>query len=204
MRTDMAYRKKAVSEQEKKRIAKRFLTGILGIADDGLLKRLEEKAELINLKKGELYIMEGKSCGKVSFLMEGAAMGWRQEPDGRVQVDSFLVRSGAPVISDGKIGQVSPVNFTMVTSGRILAFPAEVIKEGMESSLELTRAYTKDLLESLRGYMMIRNICQRSARERYEWFLQEYGGCEYKIPDKYIASFLNMAPETLSRIKKEV
>ena len=47
----MAYRKKAVSEQEKKRIVKRFLTGILGIADDGLLKRLEEKAELIELKK---------------------------------------------------------------------------------------------------------------------------------------------------------
>ena len=163
----MAYRKKAVSEQEKKRIAKRFLTGILGIADDGLLKRLEEKAELIELKKGELYIMEGKSCGKVSFLLEGAVMGWRQEPDGRVQVDSFLVRSGAPVISDGKIGQVSPVNFTMVTSGRILTF-------------------------------------QRSARERYEWFLQEYGGYRYRIPDKYIASFLNMAPETLSRIKKEV
>ncbi len=170
----MAYRKKAVSEQEKKRIAKRFLTGILGIADDGLLKRLEEKAELIDLKKGELYIMEGKSCGKVSFLMEGAAMGWRQEPDGRVQVDSFLVRSGAPVISDGKIGQVSPVNFTMVTSGRILAFPAGTVREGLE------------------------------GRERYEWFLQEYGGYRYRIPDKYIASFLNMAPETLSRIKKEV
>ena len=67
----MAYRKKAVSEQEKKRIAKRFLTGILGIADDGLLKRLEEKAELIDLKKGELYIMEGKSCGKVSRAGDG-------------------------------------------------------------------------------------------------------------------------------------
>ena len=200
----MAYRKKAVSEQEKKRIVKRFLTGILGIAVDGLLKRLEEKAELIELKKGELYIMEGKSCGKVSFLLEGAVMGWRQEPDGRVQVDSFLVRSGAPVISDGKIGQVSPVNFTMVTSGRILAFPAGTVREGLEGSLELMRAYAEDLLESLRLYMVIRNICQRSARERYEWFLQEYGGCDYRIPDKYIASFLNMAPETLSRIKKEV
>ena len=204
MRTDMAYRKKAVSEQEKKRIVKRFLTGILGIADEGLLKRLEEKAELIDLKKGELYVREGKNCDRVSFLLEGAVMGWRQEPDGRAQVDFFLVRSGAPVISDGKIGQVSPVNFSMVTSGRILAFPAEIIKEGMESSLELTRAYTEDLLENLRGYMMIRNICRRSARERYEWFLQEYGGCDYRIPDKYIASFLNMAPETLSRIKKEV
>ncbi len=200
----MAYRKKAVSEQEKKRIVKRFLTGILGIADEGLLKRLEEKAELIDLKKGELYVREGKNCDRVSFLLEGAVMGWRQEPDGRAQVDFFLVRSGAPVISDGKIGQVSPVNFSMVTSGRILAFPAEIIKEGMESSLELTRAYTEDLLENLRGYMMIRNICRRSARERYEWFLQEYGGCDYRIPDKYIASFLNMAPETLSRIKKEV
>ena len=200
----MAYRKKAVSEKEKKRIVKHFLTDRLGLTDEGLRERLEERAELIDLKKGELYAREGENCNRVSFLLEGAVMGWRQEPDGRVQVDSFLVRSGAPVISDGKIGQVSPVNFTMVTSGRILAFPAEIIKEGMESSLELTRAYTKDLLDSLRGYMMIRNICQRSARERYEWFLQEYGGCEYKIPDKYIASFLNMAPETLSRIKKEV
>lgn len=204
MRTDMTYRKKAVSEKEKKRIVKHFLTDRLGLTDEGLRERLEERAELIDLKKGELYAREGENCNRVSFLLEGAAMGWRQETNGRMQVDSFLVRSGAPVISDGKIGQVSPVNFTMVTSGRILTFPAEVIKEGMESSLELTRAYTKDLLESLRGYMMIRNICQRSARERYEWFLQEYGGCEYKIPDKYIASFLNMAPETLSRIKKEV
>ena len=200
----MAYRKKAVSEQEKKRIVKRFLTGILGIADEGLLKRLEEKAELIDLKKGELYVREGKNCDRVSFLLEGAVMGWRQEPDGRVQVDSFLVRSGAPVISDGKIGQVSPVNFTMVTSGRILAFPAGTVREGLEGSLELMRAYAEDLLESLRLYMVIRNICQRSARERYEWFLQEYGGYRYRIPDKYIASFLNMAPETLSRIKKEV
>lgn len=200
----MTYRKKAVSEKEKKRIVKHFLTDRLGLTDEGLRERLEERAELIDLKKGELYAREGENCNRVSFLLEGAAMGWRQETDGRMQVDSFLVRSGAPVISDGKIGQVSPVNFTMVTSGRILTFPAEVIKEGMESSLELTRAYTKDLLDSLRGYMMIRNICQRSARERYEWFLQEYGGCEYKIPDKYIASFLNMAPETLSRIKKEV
>ena len=200
----MTYRKKAVSEKEKKRIVKHFLTDRLGLTDEGLRERLEERAELIDLKKGELYAREGENCNRVSFLLEGAAMGWRQETDGRMQVDSFLVRSGAPVISDGKIGQVSPVNFTMVTSGRILAFPAGTVREGLEGSLELMRAYAEDLLESLRLYMVIRNICQRSARERYEWFLQEYGGCEYKIPDKYIASFLNMAPETLSRIKKEV
>ena len=204
MRTDMAYRKKAVSEKEKKRIVKHFLTDRLGLTDEGLRERLEERAELIDLKKGELYAREGENCNRVSFLLEGAAMGWRQETDGRMQVDSFLVRSGAPVISDGKIGQVSPVNFTMVTSGRILAFPAGTVREGLEGSLELMRAYAEDLLESLRLYMVIRNICQRSARERYEWFLQEYGGCDYRIPDKYIASFLNMAPETLSRIKKEV
>ena len=74
----------------------------------------------------------------------------------------------------------------------------------MESSPELIRRYTEDLLECMRRCMGVRIICQRSARERYEWFLQEYGGSKYKIPDKYIASFLNMAPETLSRIKKEV
>ena len=64
----MAYRKKAVSEQEKKRIVKRFLTGILGIADDGLLKGLEEKAELIELKKASFISWKEKAAAKsVSF-----------------------------------------------------------------------------------------------------------------------------------------
>jgi CRP-like cAMP-binding protein len=84
MRTDMTYRKKAVSEKEKKRIVKHFLTDRLGLTDEGLRERLEERAELIDLKKGELYAREGENCNRVSFLLEGAAMGWRQETDGRM------------------------------------------------------------------------------------------------------------------------
>ena len=204
MRIAMAYRKKAASEKEKKRTVKGFLEGRLGLTDENMQERLEKQAELIVLKKGDTFIRTGENADRLYFLLEGAAMGWRENPEGRMQADCFLVRSGEPVISDGKIGQTSPVNFSMLTPGRLLAFPSEEIRMEMESSPELIRRYTEDLLECMRRCMGVRIICQRSARERYEWFLQEYGGSKYRIPDKYIASFLNMAPETLSRIKKEV
>lgn len=41
-----------------------------------------------------------------------------------------------------------------------------------------------------------------SAQERYEYFLKEYPKLIQSVPLYYIASFLGMSPETLSRIRK--
>ena len=40
--------------------------------------------------------------------------------------------------------------------------------------------------------------------ERYQWFRQAYPGLSEKISNRYIASFLNMTPVTLSRLKQEL
>jgi len=42
----------------------------------------------------------------------------------------------------------------------------------------------------------------QSAQERYEYFLKEYPELIQSVPLYYIASFLGMSPETLSRIRK--
>ena len=42
----------------------------------------------------------------------------------------------------------------------------------------------------------------QSAQDRYEYFLREYPELIQSVPLYYIASFLGMSPETLSRIRK--
>jgi len=42
----------------------------------------------------------------------------------------------------------------------------------------------------------------QSAQDRYEYFLKEYPELIQSVPLYYIASFLGMSPETLSRIRK--
>jgi len=45
---------------------------------------------------------------------------------------------------------------------------------------------------------------QCSALERYQLFLKEFPGLVNVIPLKFIASYLSMAPETISRIRSEM
>ena len=43
---------------------------------------------------------------------------------------------------------------------------------------------------------------QMAAKERYLFFLKEYAGLEDVVSDRFLASFLDMSPETLSRQKR--
>ena len=43
---------------------------------------------------------------------------------------------------------------------------------------------------------------QMAAKERYLFFLKEYAGLEDVVSDRFLASFLDMLPETLSRQKR--
>ena len=48
-----------------------------------------------------------------------------------------------------------------------------------------------------------RAVSQKTARERYVWFLKAYPGVIDLIPHRYIASYLGMTPITLSRVRNE-
>lgn len=46
-------------------------------------------------------------------------------------------------------------------------------------------------------------LCHTTAMERYRWFLDEYPGLIDRAPHRHIASFLNVTPVTLSRLRRE-
>lgn len=73
----------------------------------------------------------------------------------------------------------------------------------IESSAEHTRAWQTILQELIYQQMeRERDILTSSPIERYRRVLSRSPRLFQEIPNKYIASYLRMTPETLSRIKK--
>ena len=59
------------------------------------------------------------------------------------------------------------------------------------------------LQQALRTHWEIRTmLCQHTAMERYQWFLQTYPALADRVSNKYIASFLGLTPVTLSRLRR--
>ena len=96
----------------------------------------------------------------------------------------------------------SPINLMALTPCELVTLPLPEMLELIRQSPELFQVYSKLLTEALRLHNGIKNaLCNYTAKQKYEWFLQEYPGLIFDVNNRYIASFLHMTPETLSRLR---
>ena len=79
----------------------------------------------------------------------------------------------------------------------------------------LNEKFKDDLNLNIFGRKTIEQVCidkdiriskmlKLDARGRYLWFMEEYPEIIKYAPLKYVASYLGMNPETLSRMRKEI
>ena len=75
----------------------------------------------------------------------------------------------------------------------------------MKQYSSVMQLYNQNLRWSGEYHMEVKRvICSLPAVERYQWFLRKYPGLVDRIANRHIASFLNMTPVTLSRIRKQL
>jgi CRP-like cAMP-binding protein len=73
----------------------------------------------------------------------------------------------------------------------------------IENNRDLTKAWNQLLVELIQQQMeREKDLLTAAPSERYKRVLERSPQLFQEIPTKYIASYLRMTPETLSRIKK--
>lgn len=97
----------------------------------------------------------------------------------------------------------STENIETLTPCTLACLPLTGVRQMLKYSREVAAVYNRLLSEALERHWMLKSIrYQYTAAQRYEWFLKAYPGVIDQIGHKYVASFLNMTPVTLSRIRK--
>lgn len=180
-----------------------FYTEVLQIQDPMLVQQMAELTQCVHLSKGELLIQEGERQERFVFLVEGILRGFFLDVNGREITDCFAFRCGTPAMSCAMLEQPSVISIEAVTPCDLLTIDVQALWQLLHQNNELIWIYNALLKQALCAHWKIKTmVCQHTAMERYQWFMQTYPGLLEQVSNKHIASFLGMTPVTLSRLKR--
>jgi CRP/FNR family transcriptional regulator, anaerobic regulatory protein len=155
------------------------------------------------LSKGEIFIKKGEINTNIYFVKEGSVKIFI-ENDKEDQIVRFGYKNDLIVALDSFLNnQATEFYFEAIKQTHLISIEKNKFMAFIQSDPENQKKWTT-ILEGLVLQQMEREIdlLIHSPKERYLRVLKRSPKLFQEIPNKYIANYLRMTPETFSRIKK--
>ena len=161
--------------------------------------------EYKKLKKGDFLCKEGFVCRKISIVKSGVLRSFYNNEGEELTTYFNIENTFATALRSYLKEAPAHENIQALTDVEVIF----ITKDNMDRMYDEVPAWNKIgriIMEHLYVKMEERSISlqNNTAKERYLEFMQEFPGVVNRIPLQYIASFLGIAPETLSRIRKNI
>lgn len=162
--------------------------------------------KLKELSIGEYFIKEGEYSKLIGYVESGLLHSYQIDTKGDLITTNFF-QEGSFCGSYYSFYRQSPALDTIKTITNVRIYTI--------GYAQLQELFRDDLAINQLGRQAIEQVCiakdirlskmlKLDAKERYLWFIREYPLVIEKSPLKFIASYLGMKPESLSRIRKEL
>lgn len=180
-----------------------YISKYIGQLNEAEMEAILQLANLASYKKGDLIFKQGEIPKKIGFILVGAVRSFYIDEEGKDNTVSFGFEN-EPIAPYGSFVDQVPSAVSVIALE-----PVELIWTGqqdyyafLESFPRFETGIAKLLGEYLvRGGQHLKLMRINSSRERYEKLCELQPELVQRIPLKYIASYLDMALETLSRIR---
>ena len=157
-------------------------------------------------KQGEVIVKSGDTARYMMFVNTGYLMTYYPDKDGNEHVIMFS-RDGW---WSGDIYSLSNDPTTIYTTkalveGELLLLPRSAQEQLFEKYPKFERYFRIFFQTSVvRHQLRLVQYHSADAEERYLIFLSTFPGMEQYVPQKYIASYLGITPEFLSKVRKRM
>ena len=166
---------------------------------------LLESFKVEEVKKGKILLHEKDICKNLWFLCDGLLRSYHNI--GEKEITSRIMYTGHIVISPGSFFTQTPATESIEALADCVVAKLsfnnlqDIYKRFPQFNYH-TRLITEQYFykQEQRLYMLRKH----DAAAKYNFFLDNYADYLKDIPQKYIASFLNIAPETLSRTRNKL
>ncbi|MCQ2232553.1 MAG: Crp/Fnr family transcriptional regulator [Paludibacteraceae bacterium] len=169
------------------------------------IELLKAKTRVIRLSKGEYLQIEGDVCKYWGYVSEGLVRMYYLNQE--EEITSQLAHDGDMFLDYESYFNQSPSrNFIqMLEPSTLYLFPHLECEELRKNNREINLFFRK-LTEKL--FLLkkkrITDTIFKPAKVRYETLIAEKPNLVLRVPSIYIASYLGITPETLSRIKTKM
>ncbi len=170
---------------------------------DSFRHDLEKVAITMSLPKFHHLVEAPKVPAFVYFLERGFAITYIYE-NGKKQIEKFW-RGGQPIILTHSFCKQQPsLQFLqLMETSEVIHLNYADIGNLLANHPTIAKLYQSILLDYLKQTEdRLRDHQQLAAHERHKKLLEQFPGIEQIVPQEYIASYLGVTPQSLSRIKK--
>lgn len=156
-------------------------------------------------KTHELILYKGQVENYLSFVDEGLIRYYVVAKDKEITIDFAFQKSFYCAYDSFYDRSATQIYIEALTDTQLYSISYKDL-QNLYSNCEITKKIGRLATEYLLSKKIKReiNLLTKSPQERYEELLREQPKYIIQIPLKFIASFLGVVPETLSRIRKRI
>ncbi|HEX5154625.1 MAG TPA: Crp/Fnr family transcriptional regulator [Parafilimonas sp.] len=182
-----------------------FLTSNTGI-DVGVAENIINKQKSMLVEKGELLLKEGEICRHSFFVEKGLLRYYSIDAKGKEHIIQFAPEGW--FVSDREsvyFNHPSQYFIQALEESRIIALDENFIAELAKHDPSFMEFNNRLLHNHIRHLQRrINMLLSATAEERYLDFINIYPDILLRVPQTMVASYLGIAPESLSRVRKEL
>ncbi len=170
------------------------------------LQLLLNLSKLVSFKKGDIINKVGQVANNFYIIKTGVVRSYYQDENGKQYTRTiFTTKKTTGCLSSLISGQTCKLTYECLTDCEFYQFNFKEFKNLVKKDIQISIFYSK-MLESIFLVMESRifDLSLLNATERYLKLKNEISDIEELIPQYQIASYLNISPVQLSRIRKEI
>lgn len=185
------------------RLEKRFLQYVEKPLDKKVWKSLLDIAQVKSYKKGEIILSVGEKYWQVGYVLSGVIRSYYLGDHGSDRTKHFHIEDQFLMDESLVDYETSICTYEALEDCTILVVSAKKLKEIIMNNEQLQKLYMACLEQGFKYKIARENsFLMQSATERYIKFKKEYPNLEKRVKQLYIATYLGIAPESLSRIRR--
>ena len=172
---------------------------------EGIKDYFKKHSYACSFRKGKLLLKAGEICEHIYFIKKGAVRGFIKE--GKKDITTWITAENEVVSSISTLDARTPAmeNMQAIENCELLALTYTDFQDLYIKFPEfniVVRKVLQKYYQDAEGRAFIARLT--NAEKKYQLFITRYGHLANRIPLKYIASFLGITLETLSRVRKKL
>lgn len=165
---------------------------------------LESRLEIADFGKSNLLVLQGHGAMEQFFILDGILKRVVSDPKGKEMILRFAAENDMDTsYAAWRLGRPMPYSIVAVTKVRVAKLSMQHWVEFLERHAAVKVRFEYEVM-SLMSEVMAHTITLHllDAPGRLSRFKRKHPELLARIPKKELASYLNLTPETLSRLKK--
>ncbi len=171
--------------------------------EKSLRQYIEQEAKVKEFASKQVIVQEGELSRHLYFIIQGIVRGYYIDEKGNDITKCF--RSEKQFFSAERFltGQNASFTIEALEVCKVIQLPYTLIHQILEKNSQWKNVFNRLMVNEIKRLEIEKkNLVLLDAKKRYEFFCDEYPELCGRIDLQYIASYIGIRPQSLSRIRK--